>query len=355
MYGQFEEEVKVIPLDKSSVEVKQDRVTFTVNKVEKKKIENFVTAQKAFDNNLRNLDKYKRRKTEKDFGGIGKIVHNSINKEYANKKFINTHLPGPVAAIAYAFMNHQHLTLSPSDFIILIGQGLATHINQNGEKLRKEFVDHEGKQLIKIKVDKIDFADEEFSKFVFDEFAKEINKRVKKEIHDVIIDDTSVATHTTKIVSQLNLMDSMKTYFEYMMQCICGFPKITLLGTPDDWQKLKNKVHKLNEMNGKEDKLELNWWLKNLVPVVDKICESAISRKIDVEFWSNMYQQSSRYGGNDIKGWFNAFLPFNHEDKKNYSLEGGIQEGFVYSSGIDPKDIKEGISEVPFKIQMGFG
>ena len=151
MFKPFEEEkTKEIPLDKSSVDVQDDKVTFTVNKVDKKKIEELLTAEEAFNNNLKNLDKYKRRKTKSDFGGIGKIVFNSINKEYEGKKFINTHLPGPVAAIAYAFMNHQHLTLSPTDFIILIGQGLATHINQNGEKLRKEFVDHEGKELIKV-------------------------------------------------------------------------------------------------------------------------------------------------------------------------------------------------------------
>lgn len=106
----------------------------------------------------------------------------------------------------------------------MIGQGLATHINLNAEKLRKEFVNHEGKERIEVKVEKIDFSDDEFTKYVFDEFSKEIDKRIKKEVYDVVIDDTSVATHTTKIVSQLNLMDCMKTYFEYIMQCICGFP-----------------------------------------------------------------------------------------------------------------------------------
>ena len=42
-------------------------------------------------------------------------------------------------------------------------------------------------------------------------------------------------------------------------------------------------------MNGDDDKLMLKWWLKNLVPVVDKICEAGIDRKIDFEFWGNLY------------------------------------------------------------------
>ena len=105
-------------------------------------------------------------------------------------------------------------------------------------------------------------------------------------------------------------------------------------------------------MNGKDDKLDLNWWLKNLVPVVDKICESGIKREIDVEFWSNMYQQSSIYGGKEIRGWLNAFLPFGNEDNRSNSLEDGIKNGFVYSRGIDPSRMKEGISEVPFKLKI---
>ena len=108
-------------------------------------------------------------------------------------------------------------------------------------------------------------------------------------------------------------------------------------------------------MNGQEDKLDLNWWLKNLVPVVDKLCEAGIKREIDFEFWSNMYQESRRYGGSNIKGWLNAFLPFYHDDARNHSLESGIEDGYVYSDGIDPEKIKEGISEVPFKIETPDG
>ena len=40
---------------------------------------------------------------------------------------------------------------------MLIGQGLSTHINLNAEKLRKHFVNHEGKKTIEVKVNKIDF------------------------------------------------------------------------------------------------------------------------------------------------------------------------------------------------------
>ena len=61
-------------------------------------------------------------------------------------------------------MNHQHLVLSPNDFIIMIGQGLATHINLNAEKLRKEFVNHEGKERIEER--QVNFENEHTSEFI---------------------------------------------------------------------------------------------------------------------------------------------------------------------------------------------
>jgi len=67
----------------------------------------------------------------------------------------------------------------------------------------------------------------------------------------------------------------------------CGILQITLEGTPEDWQKLYDKVAKLVEMN-KDNCLELNWWLEKLVPVIEKICHAGIHRKVDSNFWSSI-------------------------------------------------------------------
>ena len=44
MYNSYEEKTKVIPLDKSSVDVQNDRMTFTVNKVDTKEVKNLLKA-----------------------------------------------------------------------------------------------------------------------------------------------------------------------------------------------------------------------------------------------------------------------------------------------------------------------
>jgi len=225
------------------------------------------------------------------------------------KSYIKGEIPGIITALHTAYQSHYALSLSVSDFIILIGQGLGAHIDKHAEKLRTNFVNHKGKEKIQVHRDEFVKGQQNDWSTAFGEFADEIKKRVKADVYGVIIDDTSVATPTTRIVSEITLMDAMKNYFAYEMVSSCGIPQITLEGTPEDWQKLKDKVQKLVEMN-KDNCLELKWWLDQLVPVVDKICEAGISRKVDVEFWSRIYKYRGGSGGPTITGWITKFFPY---------------------------------------------
>ena len=198
----------------------------------------------------------------------------------SSSTFISGQMPGFIVALHTAYESHYPLKLSVSDFIILIAQGLSKHINRYPEELRKYFVSHEGKEEIVIDRDEFVLGKQNDWSTVFGDFAQEIKSRVKADIYDVVIDDTSVATKTTRIVSELTLMDCMKSYFDFTVRTRCGIPQITLEGTKDDWEKLRQKVNKLVEIN-KDDCLCLNWWLSYLIPVVNEICDTAITQKVN--------------------------------------------------------------------------
>ncbi len=232
----------------------------------------------------------------------------SSHRNISGENIVQCAIPGLMAAIHTAYANHYALKLSVSDFIILIGQGLSRHIEKHAEKLRYQFVTHDGKEKIEIRRNQFVKGEQNDWSTVFGEFAEEIKKRVKADVYGVIIDDTSVATPTTRIVSEITLMDAMKSYFEYKVMTFCGIPQITLEGTPADWQKLYDKVAKLVEMN-KDDCLELKWWLDKLVPVVVKIREAGIHRRIDNQFWSGIYKYSFFYDRSTITGWITIFFP----------------------------------------------
>jgi len=289
------------------------------------------------------------RKTIKILGKFEDFSHRTNISE----SYLHGRIPGIITAIHAAYQSHYSLSLSVSDFIILIGQGLGAHINKHSEKLRNHFVDHEGKKTIEIRRDNFVMGQQNDWSTVFGDFADEIKKRVKADVYGVIIDDTSVATSTTRIVSEITLMEAMKDFFKYVVRTCCGIPQITLEGTPEDWQKLKDKVQKLVEMN-KDDCLELKWWLEELVPVVDKICQTGISRKVDVEFWSSIYKYHGGSGGPNISGWIIKFFPYLFHGVNTFASEE------VLTSSI-PKQICEVPfiwnyygKEIPMKFSAGF-
>lgn len=225
------------------------------------------------------------------------------HRENREECFIGSSKAGFLEALQTAFRKHYPLKLSVSDFLILIAQGLSIHINKYAEELRQYFVNHSGKEKIEIYRGNFVKGQQNDWSTIFEEFGNEIKKKVKTDIYDVIVDDTSVATPTSRIASEITLMDSMKSYFDYVVMTECGFPLITLEGTPDDWKKLREKYKRLTQMN-KDDCMKLDFWLKHLTPIIEKICETGITQQPDVSFWKNMYKYrgSAGSGGKPITG-----------------------------------------------------
>ena len=269
--------------------------------------------------------------------GIKTQSEDFSHREDKQQIFIKGYIPGFILALHTAYHHHYSLKLSVSDFVILIGQGLGKHIEKHAEDLRKFFVNHQGKELIELSRDNFVKGQQNDWSSVFGEFAEELKKRVKTDIYNVVIDDTSVATKTSRIVSEITLMDTMKSYFSYGISTCCGIPKITLEGSREDWQKLKAKVQSLQEMN-KDNCLKLDWWLTALIPVVEKICHAGINREVDAEFWSGIYKYKNPGSGTPyISGWITTFLPY---------LASGAN--YFGNSRIETNNIPKQICKVPF-------
>jgi len=55
----------------------------------------------------------------------------------------------------------------------------------------------------------------------------------------------STSTPTTQIVHKFGLMNAVKQFFSYDMECGCGIKKVKLLGTLMDWKNLKQQTEGL--------------------------------------------------------------------------------------------------------------
>jgi hypothetical protein len=205
-------------------------------------------------------------------------------------------------AVNLAFYNHLPLILTPDVIWLAIMQGLSKHIDANAETLRSKFVNFAGKETLVV-------VRPEFKKgnptndwpSVFPEFSSKIGAFIGEDKIQVFEADFSTTTATTKIASQITIMDTVKHYFEYVVMCGCGIPSITLKGTPDDWQRVRDKAAMLEQF-------ELGWWLEELLPVLDQFV-AASKGEVDRDFWRSVCTKHGLSGMSSVmNGWVQASL-----------------------------------------------
>ena len=102
---------------------------------------------------------------------------------------------------------------------------------------------------------------------------------------------------------EVALMDTLQSYFSYVVTTECGFPAITLEGTVADWRKLREKAESLG-------KYDLDWWMPHLLPVVDQFV-AASEGNPSREFWCNFYKwERDGSGSRLVNGHVNALFPY---------------------------------------------
>ncbi|XP_070532289.1 uncharacterized protein [Ptychodera flava] len=251
-------------------------------------------------------------------------------------------LHGLVQAVDLAYDNHYPLVLSPDMIWLCITQGLAIHINENSEELREKFVSHSGKKKIKVRRD--DFAKGLATNpwpEVFGEFSEKIKDEIGVTNYDLITPNFTTTGPIEKAVGDIALMDTMQSYFTYMVETMCGIPSITLEGTEEDWIAIRDKAEQLEQY-------KLKWWTKQLLPVLDQFV-NASRGTINREFWSGIYKIAGGSGGPYITGWIITLFPYlqNHGSfAQNEYLDHWSAGGIFYAVTTDC--FPSGLSKAPF-------
>ena len=218
-----------------------------------------------------------------------------------------------LSGIVDAYKNHRPFVISPDMIWLLITQGFARHISNNAEEFRNEIVNFKNKKELTVVTKEIELGNGKSNwEAVFPQFINQISDYTGKELTGVLTADFSTTTLTTKIVSEITVMETVKAYFNYKVIIIgCGIPRITIEGTIEDWEKVLNKTKYLS-------KYKLGWWTTELEPIITKIIE-AKKGNFDKEFWMNMVKEHSenRCGSpSTIDGWIVKFFPYTKEGKK---------------------------------------
>lgn len=282
-----------------------------------------------------------------------KITLKEISMKYSNKIYASSFKNNENDRLIYfgdhtifeglyqAYVNHCPIVLTPDIFWLLIIQGFTRHVEFNSEKLRDKFVDFQGKKELaanNIIYETIEGIPQEKWEIDIKNYVDDISKYVGKDLISILKPDFSTTTEIINQVGQISIMSCMKNYFVYKSYYGgCGYPKITLEGNVDDYIKIKEKTLKLK-------KYDLDFWIDEIIPILDKIIETR-KGNVDKEFWKKMYynvEGSINSSGQTkkvkkIKGWLLKFIPYDDKNKikRNNLDELGFKEPFFNI----PKDI----------------
>ena len=211
-----------------------------------------------------------------------------------------------------AYANHQSITLSPDMIWLLISQGFSRYVNSHAEQLRPLLVSHSGKAELEVESFKDLLKEKADWGILIDGFASKIGQYTKDDIAETITSDFTTTGPSERIASQITLMESLKTYFDYsIVYAGCGIPTITLKGTPDDWKRVIDKATKLEQYG-------LGDWIKQLRSVLEEFVVASEGNPHQ-RFWQKIVKKrrASKFKGGIcspkkptmIDGWILTFFP----------------------------------------------
>ena len=161
--------------------------------------------------------------------------------------------------------------------------------NGNKEKVRKLFVDYEGKKEITIIV--LDLATVDYS-WLFDQFSQGLRDNIKTPGYvDLMQANFSTTTPKQLISSQVMLMSSMQKFFDFGFGFLCGIPGVEMKGNREDWEKLVEKTAELEKLLEPVMKdIKLDDWFKSTGIILHKLLDT-FSGSPDKEWWSHIMER----------------------------------------------------------------
>lgn len=248
-----------------------------------------------------------------------------------------------------AYYEHRPLVFSPDMIWLLICQGFSIHINQNSKKFQNQISKHTSKKKITILKQEFEKGKDNDWSSVFNQFTDSIRANTKDNIADLMIAKFSTTTQVETIAYQVTLMETMKKYFDFDFSTGCGIHSITIEGTPEDWQILKEKTLALR-------KYDLEIWVDGLLPILDEFI-LASQNKPNPSFWANIYKHTIRpYSPSCVSGWIIKFFPYlEYSEEVGGTVRGFYEPNYVikkekyyYYSTLTTDDFPHGIIDYSF-------
>lgn len=265
------------------------------------------------------------------------IVHSNLSDSII---FVSCPL---LSSARLAYAQHRPLVLSPDVIWLVIERGFVKHVDMHAEELRSKIVTFKGKKTLKIYSRGLMNKSAEAWEPLFSQFAGQMAPWTGMELIQTLTADFSTTTPVALVASEIMMMSALQHYFEYDVIAFCGIPDIYLEGTTEDWNHLIEKTNALRQY-------ELDWWIDELVPVLQKIA-AATEGERDIAFWQSIIRKHDiPVEGEEIcdytpprekiDGWIVKFYPYSKYKRNNLD--------FLYDTDIPDLPNEEGSAPLKY-------
>lgn len=233
----------------------------------------------------------------------------NLIQEDSNNNLVNTFLA--------AYNSHKPLRLRPDDINLALQLVWSVCLNNNAEKFRSEFVEHQGKMELEVKSLTFD------SNFFCQQFANLMKQNVKNpEFIEHFTKEFTTTTQLIKTVTNQVLMNTLKEYFSFSMVLGCGISKVIMEGTKEDWKKLNDSYQYFKKFFAET---ELNVWfvhfdiiMENLMSMRELQDEGEVNATAKLkEFWLRVICYVPQGSGSQtiLGGWVRLLTPYSSSNK----------------------------------------
>ncbi|MCR9172750.1 MAG: DUF4419 domain-containing protein [bacterium] len=265
-------------------------------------------------------------------------------QEMSGKKVVAHHGNGFLKTVQFAFNDHRPLELSPDDIWLVICQSFGDHITANKDSMEYLLLKEDHPKEIVVRNDKLTHEDDKEWSNLMASFDDEIDEISKDAFKNLIVQEFSTTTPTISSVYRATRMDVTSHYVGLISKTMCGFPSITLLGTPEDWRKIYHQMDRFSAFG-------LEHWVEELKPVLEEFVEASEGNP-NIDFWKRFYKTITVYDVDVISGWILKFYPYLRETVRGDDsyYPNPFMEGQKYLlSDIGDESLPKGRKETEFK------
>ena len=312
------------------------------------------------------IEKYDNQEIAKkivNIAGIPQSLHRVVKTSFERQRLSYIADDNFYKCLVQAYADHHPLVLSPDMVWLIISQGFSRYVNAHAEEMRDLLVFHEGEMELVVNSNNDILSPTGDWERLLNDFSTCIARNTKGELVDLMTADFTTTGITERIASQVSLMDVVKKYFIYTnIAAGCGIPSITLEGTPNDWQKVLDKVRCLK-------KYHLEKWASDLEVILKEFVNASKGSR-NPSFWQNIVkkrrvdQLKSNKGclpsinSTYLDGWFLKFFPNELGETKDSVMwdvdmpQEMVRVGFRHVL-LDP-DTGEPLDTIPMQLWAGF-